>query len=63
MSDVTPYRPRWFEDVPWRVGYRFKRFVFHIFGPPQLTGRNDPHVRLAAERAERYAGRRRRGGS
>lgn len=52
-----PYRPGRFEDLPWRAGYRVRRFAFHIFGPPQMSGRSDPHNRLAAEREARYADR------
>lgn len=57
MSDPQSYQPGRFEDIPWRVGYRLRRFAFHIFGPPQMSGRFDPHNRLAAERDARYAAR------
>ena len=49
--------PHGFEDLPWRIGYRVRRGLFHVLGPPQLSPHNDPHMRLARERAARYAGR------
>lgn len=49
--------PRAFEDIPWRVGYRVRRFLFLIWGPPQLDDAHDPVKGLARERAERYAAR------
>jgi hypothetical protein len=49
--------PHGLEDLPWRVGYRLRRGLLHVFGPPQLADNNDPHLRLARERAARYAGR------
>ena len=40
--------------------YRVRRFVMTIWGPPQLDDDHDPLVRLARQRAERYAARARR---
>ncbi|HUQ00397.1 MAG TPA: hypothetical protein VM093_08045 [Aeromicrobium sp.] len=51
------YRPRFFEDVPWRIKYRAQRSLFTIWGPPQLNPHNDPLALLARRREERYAGR------
>jgi hypothetical protein len=51
------YRPRWYEDVPWRMKYRAQRCLFTIWGPPQLNKDNDPLALLARRREERYAGR------
>ncbi|HEX3826481.1 MAG TPA: hypothetical protein VHV82_04330 [Sporichthyaceae bacterium] len=50
--------PHGFEDLPWRIGYRVKRGLFHVFGPPTLNDRNNPHLMLERERAARYAHRR-----
>jgi hypothetical protein len=50
--------PHGFEDLPWRIGYRVKRGLFHVFGPPTLNDRNNPHMMLERERAARYADRR-----
>lgn len=60
MNRTTGEGPRTFEDLPWRAGYRVRRFLFHIMGPPQLSGDRNPHVRLAKEREARYAERARR---
>ena len=49
--------PRGLEDLPWRMGYRVRRFLMHIWGPPQLDDARDPLKRLERERAQRYAGR------
>jgi hypothetical protein len=58
MNEQLPtYEPRGLEDLPWRIGYRVRRGLFHIFGPPTLNERNDPHKKLERERAARYAGR------
>jgi hypothetical protein len=58
MNEQLPGdEPRGFEDLPWRIGYRVRRGLFHIFGPPTLNTHNDPHKRLERERAARYAGR------
>lgn len=51
------YRPRFYEDVPWRLKYRVQRSLFTIWGPPQLNPHNDPLALLARRREERYAGR------
>jgi hypothetical protein len=53
-------RPRRFEDVPWRAGWRARRFLLHIWGPSQLDEARDPLKLLARERAERYGARARR---
>ena len=56
MSEhVATYEPHGFEDLGWRIGYRIRRGLFHIFGPPTLNERNDPHKKLERERAARYA--------
>jgi hypothetical protein len=49
--------PHGFEDLGWRIGYRVRRGLFHVFGPPTLNERNDPHKKLERERAARYADR------
>jgi hypothetical protein len=41
--------------VGYRIGYRIRWFLFHIFGPPQTTPKNDPILRLRREREERLA--------
>jgi hypothetical protein len=57
-TETTDYEPHGLEDLPWRIGYRVRRGLFHVFGPPTLNDRNNPHVWLAQERAARYAQRR-----
>jgi hypothetical protein len=52
------YEPRGLEDLGWRIKWRLKKAGFTVFGPPQLGPNNDPLVRLARDRAERYASRR-----
>jgi hypothetical protein len=52
--------PKWFEDLPWRVGYRIRRFLFHIWGPPQLSDDRDPLKALARQRQARYSERAKR---
>jgi hypothetical protein len=42
----------------YRLSYRIRWFLFHIFGPPQTTPENDPIVRLRREREQRLAERR-----
>lgn len=59
-AGVAGARPRAFEDLPWRTGYRVRRFLMTIWGPPQLDDDHDPLVRLSRQRAERYAARARR---
>lgn len=59
-AGATGAHPRAFEDLPWRTGYRVRRFVMTIWGPPQLDDDHDPLVRLSRQRAERYAARARR---
>jgi len=44
-------------DPGYRVAYRLRWFLFHIFGPPQTTPENDPVKRLERQREERYARR------
>jgi hypothetical protein len=44
-------------DLGYRVSYRIRWFLFHIFGPPQTTPKNDPVKRLERQREERYARR------
>jgi hypothetical protein len=56
MNEKIPAtEPHGFEDLGWRIGYRVRRGLFHIFGPPTLNERNDPHKKLERERAARYA--------
>jgi hypothetical protein len=56
MDEKIPaYEPRRLEDLAWRIGYRVRRGLFHVFGPPTLNERNDPHKKLERERAARYA--------
>lgn len=50
-----PGAPRWFEDIPWRVGFRIRWLAFVFFGPAQLEGDADPLERLKHEKQRRYA--------
>ena len=50
-------QPRPFEDLPWRTGWKVRRFLMHIWGPAQLDSARDPLRLLARERTERYAAR------
>jgi hypothetical protein len=50
-----PGAPRWFEDVPWRLGYRARWLGYTFLGPAQLEGDQDPLVRLRRERQRRFA--------
>jgi hypothetical protein len=50
-----PFRRKRRLGLGYRVGYRVRWFLFHIFGPPQTTPENDPIVRLRREREERLA--------
>ena len=53
-----------FDDLPYRVGFRIKRTMLTLMGPPQLSGDDDPRTRMDRERAERAAARAaRRGGA
>ncbi len=52
------WEPRGLEDLGWRVRWCLKKGAFTVLGPPQLGPNNDPLVRLARERVERYADRR-----
>lgn len=54
---VATYEPHGFEDLAWRIGYRLRRGLLHVFGPPQMSAQNDPHLLLAKARAARYAAR------
>ena len=51
--------PRRFEDLPWRLGWRLRRALMAVYGPPQLSGDDDPVRALERERAEHRAARRR----
>jgi hypothetical protein len=51
-------QPRRFEDLPWRTGWRVRRFLMVIWGPSQLDEARDPVRQLVRERTERYAARR-----
>ena len=50
-------QPRLFEDLPWRAGWRVRRFLLLIWGPSQLDEARDPVRQLVRERTERYAAR------
>jgi hypothetical protein len=50
-----PGAPRWYEDIPWRFGYRAKWLGYTFLGPAQLEGDSDPLQRLRRERRRRYA--------
>ena len=54
----TSHEPHGLEDLPWRIGYRVRRGVLHVFGPPTLNDKNNPHLKLERQRAARYAARR-----
>jgi hypothetical protein len=56
-DETISNEPHGLEDLPWRIGYRVRRGLFHLFGPPTMDDRNNPHVKLAKERAARYASR------
>lgn len=49
--------PRWYQDVPWRVGYRIRQLGLFFFGPAQLDDDVDPLRRLKQERRDRYSGK------
>jgi hypothetical protein len=53
----TPKPSHAYEDIPWRMGWRVRRFLMHIWGPPDLGDAHNPLGDLARERAARYAGR------
>ena len=36
METDEPGGPRWYEDIPWRVGYRVRQLGLFFFGPAQL---------------------------
>jgi hypothetical protein len=46
-------------SVAYRIGYRFRYTLLHLFGPAQLGGAADPHRRLERERAARVDAARR----
>src|SRR6266511_5376604 len=48
-------RPRRRLGLGYRLSYRLRWFLFHIFGPPQTSPESDPIVRLRRERAARVA--------
>lgn len=47
-------------SIGYRIGWRIRYTVMHLFGPAQLSGQGDPHERLDRERAARVAEARRR---
>lgn len=47
-------------SIPYRIGWRIRYTVMHLFGPAQLSGQGDPHMRLDRERAAKVAEARRR---
>ena len=49
------------DDLPWRIGWRIRRSLLAVYGPPQLSGENDPITRMEHERAEHTAARTARG--
>jgi hypothetical protein len=50
-----PGAPRWYEDIPWRVGYRMRWLGYTFFGPAQLDDDVDPLQKLKRERQRRDA--------
>lgn len=42
-------------SLGYRIMYRIKYTGLHVFGPPQLSGDADPHVRLKRQRDARVA--------
>ncbi|TQJ08052.1 hypothetical protein FB458_1131 [Lapillicoccus jejuensis] len=47
-------------SLAYRLGWRIRYVVMHLFGPAQLSGQGDPHERLDRERAAKVAEARRR---
>lgn len=47
-------------SLAYRLGWRIRYTVMHLFGPAQLSGQGDPHERLDRERAAKVAEARRR---
>lgn len=47
-------------SLAYRLGWRIRYTVMHLFGPAQLSGQVDPHERLDRERAAKVAEARRR---
>ena len=50
-----PGAPRWYEDIPWRIGYRMRWLGYTFFGPAQLDDDTDPLAKLKRERQRRDA--------
>lgn len=50
-----PGAPRWYEDIPWRIGYRMRWLGYTFFGPAQLDDDADPLAKLKRERQRRDA--------
>ncbi|MEP6628818.1 MAG: hypothetical protein ABJA89_00040 [Lapillicoccus sp.] len=42
-------------SLAYRVGWRVRYLGWHLFGPAELHGDQDPHVRLRRERRARVA--------
>ncbi len=42
-------------SLGYRILWRLRKAVMSVFGPAQLGGQNDPHVRLDRERSARIA--------
>ncbi len=42
-------------SVAYRVGWRIRYLGWHLFGPAELHGDQDPHERLRRERQARVA--------
>ena len=55
MSRTTSNEPRWYQDIPWRMGYRFQHLTLFFFGPAQLSGDSDPVRQAQRQREQRYA--------
>ena len=46
-------------SLAYRIGYRVRYTLLHLFGPAQLGGAADPHRRLERERAAKVDAARR----
>ncbi len=46
-------------SVAYRIGWRIRYLGWHLFGPAELHGDQDPHERLRRERHARVAAARR----
>jgi hypothetical protein len=42
-------------SLAYRIGWRIRYLGWHLFGPAQLQGDQDPHERLRRERQARVA--------